>query len=513
MSEPSLLEQIPGASALAERLPSPPTVALEVLRAADDPETTLEDLATIISRDPALAVKLVKIANSSTFARGQEVTSLQQATVRLGLKAVTLMSLSFSLTEQLSQDTNTNGFDYAMYWKRSLVMAAAGRALCRLLRDPRGDEAFLCGLLGRLGQLVMAQALDQDYAAVTARSRGTLPNPEVERELLGYDFHQVGAALLQSWGLPPAISTAVGAWSNPAALADATDEATAKLTRIVHLANGATSVICSEEKGLALARVHEVAQTEFGLSEDESDTWIVDLEQHVQDLSDALEIAVETESFRDIVDRARNETVRISLNAAADLQHFESRTEELERENEELASKASTDALTGIPNRAHFDAMLQRVIDARLAGESEKALGVLILDVDHFKSFNDTHGHQVGDEVLKLVAQCLTASTRSTDIAARYGGEEFVVIVPNTRRDDLQGVAERIRQRIEETTLEHGGETLSVTASFGGACVQRVTSHEDGAALLKLADKCLYEAKEAGRNRSICLEVESTPGA
>ena len=102
----------------------------------------------------------------------------------------------------------------------------------------------------------------------------------------------------------------------------------------------------------------------------------------------------------------------------------------------------------------------------------------------------------------------MKGATRDTDFIARYGGEEFVAILPNTTLPDLESVAERLRQTIENAVVETEDKTLSVTISLGGACVNMVTTHDDGMALVELADKCLYEAKEAGRNQWSCQVVE-----
>ena len=148
------------------------------------------------------------------------------------------------------------------------------------------------------------------------------------------------------------------------------------------------------------------------------------------------------------------------------------------------------------------------MIESRLRGNSPNALGILIMDVDHFKSFNDTHGHVVGDAVLERVGHWLKGATRATDFIARYGGEEFAAILPNTTLADLGTVAERIRQKIEGEMIELDGKQLRVTISLGGACVTRVASLGDGKALIELADECLYEAKNAGRNRCVFREVQ-----
>jgi diguanylate cyclase (GGDEF)-like protein len=125
---------------------------------------------------------------------------------------------------------------------------------------------------------------------------------------------------------------------------------------------------------------------------------------------------------------------------------------------------------------------------------------VLLLDLDHFKRVNDTHGHRVGDSVLQVVADTLRASLRATDIAGRYGGEEFLVVLPQT---DLAGagvLAERVRVAIEETAIDVGGaEPLSVTVSVGVAALDEAARSAEQ--LVERADAALYGAKDAGRNR------------
>ncbi len=162
-----------------------------------------------------------------------------------------------------------------------------------------------------------------------------------------------------------------------------------------------------------------------------------------------------------------------------------------------VASQATTDSLTGLANRWTFDEEL--ALEWRRAERVGDPLALILLDVDNFKSINDGHGHQAGDEVLRKVGEVLAASVRQIDLAARYGGEEFAVIVPETDLDGAIDLAERLRSALEteEIELENGGR-LSVTASFGAAVKGDLPGGEK---LIAAADKALYEAKRAGKNR------------
>ncbi len=160
-------------------------------------------------------------------------------------------------------------------------------------------------------------------------------------------------------------------------------------------------------------------------------------------------------------------------------------------------SEALTDALTKLANRRAFDNALDKNIDS--FNNQRKPFSLLIFDVDHFKNFNDTHGHQAGDEVLRCVGRTMTETVKTTDIPCRYGGEEFALILPNTRIDSARIAAERVRKAIEAMDVEFEGKHLSVTASIG---VAEMLSGEDDTKLVRRSDDGVYAAKEAGRNQT-----------
>ncbi len=166
--------------------------------------------------------------------------------------------------------------------------------------------------------------------------------------------------------------------------------------------------------------------------------------------------------------------------------------QELEKANAELESPATCDGLTGIKNRRAFGTRLEEEV-AR-ATRYSLPLTLLLLDVDHFKSYNDTFGHPAGDEVLRTVAQVLGQSARETDMAARYGGEEFVVLLPQTDAAGALVIAERIRRAV----ADHAWPDRSVTVSVGTAHLLPVV--DTGSQLIARADQALYQSKAGGRN-------------
>jgi diguanylate cyclase (GGDEF)-like protein len=205
--------------------------------------------------------------------------------------------------------------------------------------------------------------------------------------------------------------------------------------------------------------------------------------------------------------QANKELMRLQIEKKERLEYaVDARTYELEiaiRElneaNHELERKTAIDALTGVANRRLYD---KRVLaEARRSRREKTPLAIAMLDIDDFKSVNDTYGHQCGDEALKhftgILKECIK---RPSDTICRYGGEEFVVILPNT---DLEGAAllmESVRAMTEASQLNCEGEVIKFTVSIGVAT--RVISSDSESELLNaFADKLLYKAKEAGRNR------------
>ena len=163
-------------------------------------------------------------------------------------------------------------------------------------------------------------------------------------------------------------------------------------------------------------------------------------------------------------------------------------------------SLAMTDQLTGLYNRHYMDAHLQNMVQQSLS--NGKPLSALLMDMDHFKHVNDTYGHNVGDEVLKQLADVIISTVRSSDLAARYGGEEFVVLLPETDFNAAYELGERIRRNIEATAFQVSHEigTLHKTTSVGVAAFN--VAGDTGEELIKRADEGLYAAKEAGRNQT-----------
>ena len=236
----------------------------------------------------------------------------------------------------------------------------------------------------------------------------------------------------------------------------------------------------------------------------------------LQSASGDLEQDLSVEDIRELATKLLGETRRMQdTNRELERKLGASRDDiaALQRDLDDVRRESMLDPLTKIANRKSFDEGLVEAMDE--ASETGSPLSLLLLDIDHFKNFNDTFGHQTGDQVLRLIAMTLKSNIKGKDLAARYGGEEFVAILPYT---DLKGaviVSENIRKAIQAKELlkRSTGEKLGrISASFGVASLR---PDDNVNSFIERADRCLYAAKHAGRNRVVSetelVDIDEVP--
>ena len=177
--------------------------------------------------------------------------------------------------------------------------------------------------------------------------------------------------------------------------------------------------------------------------------------------------------------------------------------------NRALSALVGLDGLTGIANRRSFDAALSRTWDRARRGKG--AIGLLMIDVDAFKTFNDEYGHQAGDDVLRRVASAVEAAVlRPDDVAARYGGEEFAIVLPHAELEAARVIGERVRANVRALAIAYPRSEPGIVTVSVGAAAQRPDARRDPAGLVAAADAALYRAKREGRDRVALAELESS---
>ena len=176
---------------------------------------------------------------------------------------------------------------------------------------------------------------------------------------------------------------------------------------------------------------------------------------------------------------------------------------QLESSNRKLQKLSMLDGLTGIANRRHFDESLEAAVAEH--NSANTPLSLILIDIDYFKKFNDTYGHQAGDDCLTRVAKTLAAKcNRPDDLAARYGGEEFVILLPGTPEEQAHIVADRMKEAIRQLCIEHNSSEVEQCITLSMGLVTRAENEQmTGAELIEKADQALYKAKENGRNQVV----------
>lgn len=226
-------------------------------------------------------------------------------------------------------------------------------------------------------------------------------------------------------------------------------------------------------------------------------------ENELTDLSGQLS---ETSDDYPAIGTLLGKVINVAKEMHAQNEHLESRLADstseitnLQQNVKIIQAEAMKDPLTGVSNRTSFDRSIVEAL--AVAKANDEALSLLMADIDHFKSFNDTHGHQTGDQVLRLVAEVMNANVKGRDTLARFGGEEFVIILPQTSLDNAFTLGDRIREAVSSRRLKkrRTDEDLgAVTMSIGVAVLHSADTIES---LIERADQCLYAAKENGRNQ------------
>jgi len=501
-------------SARTFRLPTLPAVAVQLLNVFSDPDVAIREVARLIESDPALAAKILKAANSAQFGCGRGIADISRALTLLGKRTVTSLALGFSLSDVATGKGPQKDL-FQDYWLQAVVRAITCELLGRRFARGKEGELFVGGLLSSIGSLALLHSEPTAYADLKTKADGNDRNLlTLQRDAYGTDAVTLTAQLLGQWKLPAEIISAIQDQSREISFFEETDPKEVTIFDKA-VAVGATmgEFLCRQKRAVALIRIHELMGMFFNVPEKEIDEFIGQVQERLAGSADmfrtdASHIPVTSEILANAMEQL-SELAALALkdSTAPNSHDVLEENGRLRRRVEELTRRSTIDPLTHVFNRGYLtERLMEQVAVARLR---QQRLGLIFIDVDHFKKVNDTHGHAAGDRVLELIARAIEGEVRASDVLGRYGGEEFIVLLGPTDLSGLERVGERIRYRIAQEVIEYEGKRIPVTASIGGV-VMGPPAESDGFQdrLVEYADAAMYVAKRGGRDQVILIHVD-----
>lgn len=468
--------------------------ATRILQAAVRENVSLQELGQLAGADPAFAARLLATVNSAAYRGSNAVSDLTRAITLLGIRGTRAIALGLVVSDLAPSDPNGD-----VLLANCIRRANAARSLALAMGASNGDDEFTAGLLLDSGLLVK-----QGGSFAEAAEIGRSPAHERvfrEHALRRKHHPELGFRLAAALGLPEAVVNAIRSHHDP-------DVPKERLAAVAWVAERVAGVF--EGGAPALTRPMAIeAGFKLGLNEEQVDKILHELPVQVgetaaafnRDLGPQLPLEELINGAREALGTMARQYGELVQALSRAVEEKAQLAEQLRLANVALAEQATTDALTGLPNRRAFDDAFVREI-AR-SERHRKPLTLAVLDVDHFKQFNDTYGHATGDEVLKTVGATLMRTLRTTDLGARFGGEEFAVILPETDLSGALVAAERIRRAIGDSSIDVPQGKVGVTVSIGTVTYNPHRGSATPAKLFEMADKALYCAKQQGRNRVV----------
>ncbi len=468
----------------------------------DDPKLFLD----LVRNDPGLTVKMIRAANSPNEDT-EAVDSIEAAIERLGFQNARNLALTVSFIDDDRRDSADVAEHQRMQWlwERSISTATAAENFASKLHIENLPKVRTTGLMLDIGIFFLLYNFPQYYNTILDRWQsegGDLI--EIENAEIGVDHAVVGQQLAKEWNLGIEVEEAIFKHSRKKLNLSERSNGS-----YYSLANLASAVLFEDRHITGLERAVRYAHDLLGF---ERANFIDEL-QRITIIADQVSIKISLSTgpalpYVDLLKGINSELGRATLTSEqmiraleVSMRKAELLAQKLEEANHKLRDAANHDPLTRIHNRRFFEEFLNWNFNR--AQRYNTTLGCMMLDIDHFKTINDTYGHLTGDRVLQGVAEVLKENLRNTDIVARYGGEEFVVLLPETKTDAVYTTAVKLNRAVRQVQfpLPEGSFSVTISIGFVSYSPTHMTNVNAPMDVVHMADVNMYSAKEAGRDR------------
>jgi len=498
----------------SERLPSLPEVAARIVEIARDPEPDFDQLIDAIRMDPAIAGRILKTANSALLGLRTRASSIEMAVQRLGTTMVRTLVLSFCLAEYQNKNSVNLRPYYQQLWRESLTQAATAELLAERqgsLVDPA--NWFLAGLVQDIGRLALLHTCREEYVEHVLEVEDDRSHSQRELEWLGFTHVDVGMGLCRRWNLEQELIDAVSVHHASAHRVvplrfGSSISLSAALITAAHVAEYLEEV--SHNLSCSREHIECLLMQVFAMRPNDIFRMLADVDQRVGEFSALFGIDVGAgpelhgllaEAQKLLAEIAISSQLRL-VSAHIAVGRAERNRMETEERAESLQESVWRDPLTGAFNRAWLESALASIL--KQSHQHSVPIGLILVDIDHLKSINDTEGDAAGDRVLQDLTKILRDCVRLSDSVVRYDGDQFVITLKDVNADMLAMISDQILScaRQHFSTPEAGRR---VTCSVGAVLyVPQGKNAVRPDALIREADRAMSEAK---RRRGDCLSI------
>ncbi|NND99344.1 MAG: GGDEF domain-containing protein [Pirellulaceae bacterium] len=493
----------------SDRLPTLPEVAIRMLEIAQQDTPDFGEIGRVIRSDPVTAGKILKTVNSALFGFRSKIETIEQAIPLLGVTLIRTLVLSFNLASHKTHQADLEPI-LQQHWRSSLTQAVIAELIAEQIGKSKVDPAacFLAAMMQDIGILAMVSEATSEYIE-NVLERSSFPDVlSSERAYFGFGHTDVSAAIVAQWGMEGSFADAIIHHHDEFAVPCDDLSKEERLKVVMQAANlGATMLAMPKSSGTALTSTVDqwlgFLQAHFDIDESSAQELISEVMQRVSEYSILFNFKIgETIQAERVVEKAKSLLQEIALQNQLNMMASASKAQ---KQRDETVYR---ETLTAVYNRRFLNEKLPERLAKTFANRDWMAL--FFMDVDKFKTINDTLGHAAGDEAIKHVADWLVHSVRSDDIVIRLGGDEFLVILPVVKETEVENIAERIASRIPPMKLSDGTE-VPISLSVGCACYRPSPGDTtDINWLIEQADQSMYIAKRSGGDTACVQAFEGT---